>query len=330
MIHVTKESDYRQVIKDCINEKLKSDYFILFVLRECFKMNFYPLELISILFNMFYQPFDFNFQCNHISFFTNTFHLVCEKKVQSRMEKETHVDVSNMKKFFMNDDVVITLTKQNKLVFLSKSNDLIIMNDIKTFITSQTMKQGLIYMLSNCGIVTEFNFLRTEYKAIASDAKLFGRSHKFGIYVKNNNDAFSIEFPSYVHKFLIKNVLSISVGGRYAMVVTHTFDLYGYGYISKILGLDNDILYDITKVPIPDKIISVKCHFGYGIALTYNHDIYAWGKFEYNTNISAVPTKLNIKNVISIFCGKLDMVLISTKQIYIDESIENSVTNNET
>lgn len=124
-------------------------------------------------------------------------------------------------------------------------------------------------------------------------------------------------------KKLLSNVLSATSGDAHVILLGRNNELYAYGYNEYgVLGLGNDkLFYEVIRIPIDEPVISVKSGNLHTVALSMSHTVYVWGKIACNNTHCYYPTKLNVQNIISIFCGPHNMVLISTNKTYIDGEI---------
>jgi alpha-tubulin suppressor-like RCC1 family protein len=323
-------------------------------ISHCFQSTYgqhYPKELALFIIKLYYHLFRIKIKCgfNHtLMMFENELYvwgdndynrlgfesysitkspqkiqLWSESHISSSNATPQEIDLSNIKKFVCGFCYSVAITYSNEIYACGNNNCSHLRLEPDNYAKFQqeigfrNIKK-IIFKKPQIIIITHCN----EVYTWISDHYSYPKSCMMGlgdILHRDWRDEHSVK------KIDLPNIKKIVCGDDHIISLTHSNEIYGWGYNNYgQLGLK-----DITQINLPHKldlsnIKDIICGFRHSIAITHSNEIYVWGWNEHgqlglghNTNIYS-PQKLDLLHIKKIICGYAHTIAMTySNEIYV-------------
>ena len=239
--------------------------------------------------------------------------------------------IQNVSDILINDNYSIILTeKGNAISFGKNSNGELGLGHKKT--------------VKNAQLISKFKNQVKMIKSTGNMNLLLNKSNE--LFIWSNSKKIQLQKPTMVYLPKRINIISISTGKNFAILLTNKGICYGIGSNEKgELGINNtSIKYCITPEEIvdlkkyKDKIIQVSCGFKHTVCLSEKGRVYSWGNntfgqlgHESNSNYRPLPVIIEDNNselirIIQVAAGfRASFFLSYNRSIYYCGKINNKI-----
>lgn len=299
MLHIITPESAEQEINSVIKTKMTSNYFVIFILKLFFQMNFYPIELVCTIFFNYYESVKLECRNDYIIIRTDQLHVFSTKcPVNSKLFnnfKNYDPIMYDKQIFFVNDKKIISLGSDD-CVYLWKQNSFekiihkCIARNVRCIDIPKNKDRFLLYILYNNSELYH-----------SANLKYWWRAH-------NNVKSMECGFDGVTYVTSDNKILTSNHYGHNNLIYFLTNESKLYCHVSD----------DISEIKISGKkIIDLKCGILHTIALTADEDVYYWGFDIFGNrdeNISTdipIKVKVKVKNIVSIYSGSFFSILLS-------------------